>query len=310
MNLELRSKCTSLEKDLEYANEKIRTWTDSGRKFHEINTSKNWKECLGYKSDEDKKLKEKIVIDETVSPKTYRHVIDTTKSKITPVNFVFGKDSNSTFEKGSTSTQGIKIVKSKPVIDKVSKNVGLLSQKQLKDKICEVTDKKKEATVKRNRNGKVGINKENGYKYIPNAPRKSCFNCGNSNHLAIDCKKSKKKITEIPKSDVRNRSVFYKPQKSCFHCGSLWHSIYTCKEYHDLYYNFYDPLPKFENSTKSDRIENVIVKHAFVNTDADKANPDGVKPVRTANVRKSSAAKINKLHETGTQHVWVPKCSN
>jgi hypothetical protein len=185
-----------------------------------------------------------------------------------------------------------------------------LSQKQLKDKICEVTDKKKEATVKRNRNGKVGINKENGYKYIPNAPRKSCFNCGNSNHLAIDCKKSKKKITEIPKSDVRNRSVFYKPQKSCFHCGSLWHSIYTCKEYHDLYYNFYDPLPKFESSTKSDRIENVIVKHAFVNTDADKANPDGVKPVRTANVRKSSAAKINKLYEKGTQHVWVPKCSN
>jgi hypothetical protein len=116
MHLEMKSKCTSLEKELEYANEKIRTWTDSGRKFHEINTSKNWKECLGYKSDEDKKLKEKIVIDETVSPKTYRHVIDTTKSKITPVNFVFGKDSNSTFEKGSTSTQGIKIIKSKPVM--------------------------------------------------------------------------------------------------------------------------------------------------------------------------------------------------
>ncbi|KAK1373223.1 hypothetical protein POM88_029416 [Heracleum sosnowskyi] len=310
MHLEITSKCTSLEKELEYANEKIRTWTDSGRKFHEINTSKNWKECLGYKSDEDKKLKEKIVIDETVSPKTYRHVIDSTKSKITPVNFVFGKDSNSTFEKGSSSTQGIKIVKPKPVLNKVTKNVGLLSQKQLKDKICEVTDKKKEATVKRNRNGKVGINKENGYKYIPNAPRKSCFNCGNSNHLAIDCKKSKKKIAEIPKSDVRNRSVFYKPQNSCFHCGSLWHSIYTCKEYHDLYYNFYDPLPKFESSTKSDRTENVIVKHAFVNTDIDKANPDGVNPVRTAKVKKSSAVKFNKMHEQGIQQVWVPKHSD
>ncbi|KAK1397946.1 hypothetical protein POM88_007809 [Heracleum sosnowskyi] len=294
MYLEIKSKCTALEKELEYANEKIRTWTDSGRKFHEINTSKNWKECLGYKSDEDKKLKEKIIIDETVSPKTYRHVIDTTKSKITPVNFVFGKDSNSTFEKGSTSTQGIKIIKSKPVMNKVIKNVGLLSQKQLKDKICEVTDKKEVATVKRNRNGKVGINKENGYKYIPNAPRKCCFNCGNSNHLAIDCKKSKKKIADISKSDVRNRSVFYKPQKSCFHCGSIWHSIYTCKDYHDLYYNFYDPLPKIDNSTKSDRVDNVIVKHAFVNTDTDKANPDGVNPVRTAKVRKSSAVKGKK----------------
>ncbi|KAK1388182.1 hypothetical protein POM88_016360 [Heracleum sosnowskyi] len=150
MYLEMKLKCTALEKELEYANEKIRTWTDSGRKFHEINTSKNWKECLGYKLDEDKKLKEKIVLDETVSPKTYRHVIDKTKFKITPVNFVFGKDSNSSFEKGSSSVQSVKIIKSKPVMSKVTKNVGLLSQKQLKDKICEVTDKKKEDTVKRN----------------------------------------------------------------------------------------------------------------------------------------------------------------
>ncbi|KAK1394768.1 hypothetical protein POM88_013824 [Heracleum sosnowskyi] len=309
MFLEIKSKCTALEKEFEYANEKIRTWTDSGRKFHEINTSKNWKECLGYKSDEDKNLKEKVVIDETVSPKTYRRVIDKTKSKIIPVNFVFGKDSNSIFEKGSTSVQSINLAKSKPVLSEVTKNVGLLSQKQLKDKICEVTDKKKEATVKRNRNGKIGINKENGYKYIPNAPRKSCFNCGNSNHLAIDCKKSLKKSTEIPISDVRSRSVFYKPQDTCFHCDSLWHYIYTCKEYHDLYYNFYDPLPKFDKSKKSDRIENVIKKHVFVNTDTDKANPDGVNPVRTAKVRKSFAAKINKMHEQGTQQVWVPKHS-
>ncbi|KAK1394762.1 hypothetical protein POM88_013818 [Heracleum sosnowskyi] len=241
-NEHLEAEFSHMQQELEYANEKIRTWTDSGRKFHEINTSKNWKECLGYKSDEDKKLKEKVVIDETVSPKTYRHVIDKTKSKITPVNFVFGKDSNSTFEKGSTSVQSVKIIKSKPVLSKVTKNVGLLSQKQLKEKICEVTDKKKEPSVKRNRNGKIGINKENGYKYVPNAPRKCCFNCGNSNHLDIDCKKSKIKITEIPRSDVRNRSVFYKPQNSCFHCGSKWHSIYTCEEYHDLYYNFYDLL--------------------------------------------------------------------
>ncbi|KAK1369394.1 hypothetical protein POM88_035486 [Heracleum sosnowskyi] len=183
MYLEMKSKCTALEKELENANEKIRTWTDS------------------------------------VSPKTYRHVIDNTKSKIIPVNFVFGKDSNSTFEKGSTSVNSVKSIKSKPVVSKVIKNVGLLSQKQLKDKICEVTDKKKEATVKRNGNGKIGINKENNYQFIPNAPRKCCFNCGNSNNLAIDCKKSLKKVTEIPLSDVRNRSIFYKPQNSCFHCA-------------------------------------------------------------------------------------------
>ena len=73
---------------------------------------------------------------------------------------------------------------------------------------------------KRNRNGKVGINKENNYKFIPNAPRKTCFTCGNSNHLAIDCRKSKKKIKTIPEFDIRNRSVFFKPKNSCFYYGS------------------------------------------------------------------------------------------
>ncbi|KAK1394100.1 hypothetical protein POM88_013156 [Heracleum sosnowskyi] len=248
-NEHLEAEFSHMQKDLEYANEKIRTWTDSGRKFHEINTSKNWKECLGYKSDEDKKFKEKIVVDETVSPKTYRHVIDKTKSKIIPVDFVFGKDSNSIFEKGSTSAQNINLVKSKPVLNKVTKNVGLLSQKQFKDKICEVTDKKKEATVKRNKNGKIGINKENGYKYIPNAPKKCCFTCGNSTHLAIDCKKSLK------------------------------------KKYHDLYCNFYDPLPKFDkNSANSDSFKNVKLKHVFVNTDTDKANPSGINHGKMKNV--------------------------
>ncbi|KAK1394581.1 hypothetical protein POM88_013637 [Heracleum sosnowskyi] len=310
MHLEMKFKCTSLEKELEYANEKIRTWTDSGRKFHEINTSKNWKECLGYKSDEEKKLKKKVVIDGTVDPMTYRHVIDKTKSKIKSVKFVFGNDPNSTFEKGSTSAQPVSNAKSKPAKKNQKKNVGLLSQKQLKEKMCEVTGKQKEPTVKRNKNGKVGINKENNYKFIPNAPRKCCYTCGNSNHLAINCRKSKKKVTEIPRSDIRIRSIFYKPQKSCFQCGSKWHSIYTCEEYHDLYYKFYDPLPKFNKSANFGKLKNVNMKHAFYNTDTDKAILDGHNPVRTAKVKKSSTVKSNKMHGKRTQQVWVRRCSN
>ena len=77
-----------------------------------------------------------------------------------------------------------------------------------------------------------------------------------------------------------------------------------------MYYNFYDPLPKFKYSANFGSLKNVSLKHAFVNTDIDKANPDGVNSVRTSKVKKSSAAKINKLHGKGTQHVWVPKCSN
>ncbi|KAK1403406.1 hypothetical protein POM88_003011 [Heracleum sosnowskyi] len=124
MYMEMKLKCTALEKELEEAKEKIRTWTDSGRKFHEINTSKNWKECLGYIADEDKKMKKKVVIDETVIPMTYRHVIDKTKSKIKPVKFLFGNDPNSTFEKGSTSENSVPYVKSKPVKKTEKKNVG------------------------------------------------------------------------------------------------------------------------------------------------------------------------------------------
>ena len=77
-----------------------------------------------------------------------------------------------------------------------------------------------------------------------------------------------------------------------------------------MYYNFYDPLPKFNKSANSDIIKNINVKHASVNIDTDKANPDEFYSVRTAKVKKSSTAKINKMHGKGTQQVWVPKRSN
>ena len=42
---------------------------------------------------------------------------------------------------------------------------------------------------KKNRNGKVGINKSSNYDFVPNAPRKVCQNCNSSNHLTHLCKK-------------------------------------------------------------------------------------------------------------------------
>ena len=163
-------------------------------------------------------------------------------------------------------------------------------------------------TVKRNRNGKVGINKENNYKNIPNATRKTCFNYGNSNHLAIDCRKSKKKTTAVPKSDIRNRAVFYKPQNPYFHYGSKWHSIYICEEYHSLYYKFYDHLPKFNKSANFGKSMNL--KHACTNSNTDKANPDGSNPDRPTFVKKTSAANNVKMHAKRTQQVWVLKNPN
>ena len=77
-----------------------------------------------------------------------------------------------------------------------------------------------------------------------------------------------------------------------------------------MYYNFYDHLPKFNKSANSDKFKNVNVKHAFINTDTDKENPDELYSVRIAKVKKSSAAKFSKMHGMTAQQVWVLKYSD
>ncbi|KAL8132771.1 hypothetical protein AgCh_008307 [Apium graveolens] len=49
---------------------------------------------------------------------------------------------------------------------------------------------------RRNRNGKIGINKSNNFAYVVNAPRKKCEKCGSTNHLTHLCKKVVSKPTE------------------------------------------------------------------------------------------------------------------
>ena len=47
---------------------------------------------------------------------------------------------------------------------------------------------------KRNMDGKIIINKS---KFIYDTARKTCFKCGNSNHLALDCMKNKKEVKNV-----------------------------------------------------------------------------------------------------------------
>lgn len=177
----------------------------------------------------------------------------------------------------------------------------------MKKKISEITGKELPKKVKRNRNGKQGIDKSNGYKFIPNAERKTCYNCGNTNHIAIDCRKSKNKKTEIPGSSNRNSSVRYRPQNPCLHCGSRWHSIYTCIDYHSLYENFYDPLPKFNKSKHNDKKNTSPDKHIPVKK-TNSESSDRVKSDKTN--QNNSAANLNKKLSRRTQQVWVLKNSN
>ena len=80
----------------------------------------------------------------------------------------------------------------------------MLSKGKLGKKLDDVTGTVKARAPKRNRNGKQRINKTNNYAYVQDAPRKTCFNCGYTNHIAIDCRKNKKKETSMSSSDIRS----------------------------------------------------------------------------------------------------------
>ena len=269
-----------LKIELEKKREVIRTWTNSGRKTQDILSSGNWKEGLGY-GDEKKGTKE-------VKP--------TVKTKVNPVKFVPVKSDTAKSEDNPNSTSD------KPKQDKPTEiNIGLMTKKQLKHKLKEVKNVNKEKPTRKNRNGKEGVNKSNNYKPIPNAPRKLCYNYGKADHLASFCRKNKGINVLPPKSGVKNKSVRFKPQNPCFHCGSVWHSIYTCKEYHSLYYDYYEIKPSLKKvnvvptSVKSD-IKSEI--KSDISTDKNVSLNSDIK----------SAAKANKLKKAiGSKKVWVLK---
>ena len=68
-------------------------------------------------------------------------------------------------------------------------NVGYLYNKQLMYKLENIETKSiLNAKKKKNRNGKVGINKHSNYTPDMCAPRKVCSKCGSVNHLVMHCK--------------------------------------------------------------------------------------------------------------------------
>src|SRR5947208_13460319 len=52
--------------------------------------------------------------------------------------------------------------------------------------------KPRNKTSKKNRNGKIGVNKYNGFRSSYDAPRKTCHNCGSASHIAPNCKNIRK----------------------------------------------------------------------------------------------------------------------
>ena len=242
-------KCTYLQGQLDKERETLKIWTDSGRITQEILGGGNWKTGLGYvdKKEASKTVEEKK---ENIYTKPVKFK-KATSDKSTLKEQSFPKSGNNVNPEASANPDADAIPdKNVQTRNKLSKkNVGLLSKSQLNKELSNITGKSEKKGPKRNRNGKQGIYKTNGYKMNPDAPRKCCFKCGNTNHLALDCRKIIRKKTEIPLSDKSGRSFRFKPENPCSHCGSKWHSIYICTAYHSLYHNNYEPLPKFYKGT-------------------------------------------------------------
>ncbi|KAL8135836.1 hypothetical protein AgCh_010441 [Apium graveolens] len=278
----------SLKSELEKEKEIIKTWTNSSRTTQKILENRNWKEGLGCLDDKEEK--------ETVSSKP-NFTKKAEKPKVNPIKFVAKTDvsksekmNDSKIEVKEKSTSE-KLKQDKPV----SVNIGLMTKKQLKHELKEIRNVNK---VKEARNGKGGVNKSNNYMLVLNAPRKKCYSCGNSNHLASFYRKNKDINSLPPRSGVKSQSVRFKPQNPCFHCGSLWHSIYTCKEYHSLYYDYYQIKPS---------LKKVNVIPSSVNSDA-KSDIKSDKKHVSINSEIKSAANANKLKKAkGSKQVCVLK---
>ena len=276
----------SLKTELEKEREIIRTWTNSGRTTQNLLSSGNWKEGLGYGDDKNDKGTVEI-----------KPIVVKQKPKLKPVKFVTVKSDNEKSEvKKELTSDKLKQEKTAEV------NIGLMTKKQLKHKLKDVKNANKVKSPRKNRNGKEGVNKSNDYKPVPDAPRKTCHNCGSSNHLASFCRKNKN-INSLPsKSGVKSQSVRYKPQNPCFHCGSLWHSIYTCKEYHSLYYDYYQIKPS---------LKKVSIVPSSVNSDSKSDSVNSDKKNVNINSDAKSAANVNKLNKAkGSKQVWVLKTNN
>ncbi|KAL8125274.1 hypothetical protein AgCh_012818 [Apium graveolens] len=111
-------------------------------------------------------------------------------------------------EKGTEQIKPIVVKQTAKPKDKPAEvNIGLMTKKQLKQKLKEIRNVNKVKAARKNRNGKEGVNKSNNYMPVPNSPRKKCYKYGNSNHLASFWRKNKNINSLPPKSGVKSQSV-------------------------------------------------------------------------------------------------------
>ncbi|KAK1373841.1 hypothetical protein POM88_030034 [Heracleum sosnowskyi] len=287
---ELLKRYRQIESELEKERKVIKTWTNSGKDTHQVFQTDTV--GLGYCEEDELRFKDKVKVKPQLKPVKFVHESSKLKSVVVKEAVM---EQIETCEKqvniGSITENkiGLETVKEPVKVCDKQVNVGLMTEKQFKHKLKEIKSINKQKMFKKNKNGKVGINKRNDY--LPNsaAPRKTCHSCGSTNHLARFCKKDKN-INSLPStSGVKNDYVRIRPQTLCTHCGSTWHSIYTCKSYHAIYHNYYELKPNL----KWVRANSASIKSDNVSLNS---------------VDSDTAAKANNVKKAkGSKQVWILK---
>ena len=170
------------------------------------------------------------------------------------------------------------------------------------------------AKKKQNRNGKLGINKDSNYAYVPNAPRKTCQNYFSTNHLTHACKKS---VGSVPKTfydcfvPLRHKYAPFCDKFDCMSCNmNVMTSCFNLRRQfiggcisHNLHTHY--TRSKSSSPPKARKVP-LLPK-------SEKSNS------KTSNSDKKTSLKKNEKHVVfdktisrpgGPKLVWVPKKSN
>ena len=83
-----------------------------------------------------------------------------------------------------------------------------------------------------------------------------------------------------------------------------------CNEYHSLYHNDYEPLPKFYRKIDSNKTGNFSLKSTSINSNSETAKSDNQVINGFYWKKKTSAVHVNKLSRKRIQQVWIQKQSN
>ena len=83
-----------------------------------------------------------------------------------------------------------------------------------------------------------------------------------------------------------------------------------CNEYHSLYHNDYEPLPKFYRKIDSNKTGNFSLKITSINSNSETTKSDNQVINGFYWKNKTSDVHVNKLLRKRIQQVWIRKHSN